>query len=49
VARADDAFRQQQWDRVVMLLESVEDRLSPAEAQKLGYARKRSTKKRDGR
>ena len=42
VARAADAFRQQQWDRVVALLESVGDRLSPAEAQKLAYARKRS-------
>ena len=45
-ARAADAFRQQQWERVVTLLESVEDRLSPAEAQKLAYARKRSTKRR---
>ena len=43
VARAGDAFRQEQWDRVIALLESVEDRLSPAEAQKLAYARKRST------
>jgi len=42
VARAADAFRQQQWERVVALLESVGDRLSPAEAQKLAYARKRS-------
>jgi len=46
VARAADAFRQQQWDRVVILLESVENRLSPAEAEKLAYARKRSTKPR---
>jgi hypothetical protein len=45
VARAADAFRQQQWERVVTLLASVEDRLSPAEAQKLAYARKRSTKR----
>jgi len=44
VARAADAFRQRQWDRVISLLESVEARLSPAEAQKLAYARKRSTK-----
>jgi hypothetical protein len=42
VARAADAFRQQQWERVVALLESVEDRLSPAEARKLAYARERS-------
>ena len=46
VARAADAFRQQQWERVVTLLESVEDRLSPGEAQKLAYARKRSAKGR---
>jgi hypothetical protein len=45
VAQAADAFRQQQWERVVTLLESVEDRLSPAEAQKLAYARKRSAKR----
>ena len=41
VARANDAFRQQLWDRVVELLESVEDRLSLAESEKLAYARRR--------
>jgi hypothetical protein len=46
VARASDAFRQHQWERVVALLESIEDRLSPAEAQKLAYARKRSANRR---
>lgn len=45
VARAADAFRHQQWERVVTLLESVEDRLSAAEAQKLTYARKHSSKR----
>lgn len=43
VAKANDAFRQQRWERVVELLESIRDRLSPAETQKLAYARKRVT------
>jgi hypothetical protein len=41
VARANEAFRQQQWDHVIELLESVEDRLSLAESEKLAYARRR--------
>ena len=40
VARANDAFRQQRWDRVIELLEPVEDRLSLAESEKLVYARR---------
>lgn len=43
VARANDAFRQRRWDRVIELLESVEDRLSLAETEKLAYARRRAT------
>lgn len=42
VARANEAFRQQRWERVVELLQLVEDRLSPAEAKKLAHARKRA-------
>jgi len=39
VSRASEAFRQKDWRRVIEILGSVRDRLSPAELAKLGYAR----------
>ena len=36
---ANEAFRQKDWRQVIDLLMSVKDRLSPAEAAKLRYAR----------
>jgi hypothetical protein len=43
VHHANEAFRLSQWSRVVELLESVENLLTRAEAEKLAYARKRNT------
>jgi hypothetical protein len=42
VRLADDAFRQHDWRRAVSLLESIRDWLTPAEAAKLDYARRRA-------
>jgi hypothetical protein len=39
VRLASEAFRHKDWPRVIELLTSVEDMLSPAEAAKLRYAR----------
>ena len=38
---ADEAFQRRDWHRVAMLLDSVRDRLTPAELAKLEYARRR--------
>ena len=43
---ANDAFREQRWAQVVELLQSVQALLTPAEAKKLAYARKRVAKGR---
>jgi hypothetical protein len=37
---ANEAFRRQEWRRVVNILQAVEDRLTPAESAKLDYARR---------
>ena len=43
VSRANSAFRHKDWQRVIDLLASVRDRLSPAELAKLAYARARTS------
>ena len=40
VAKANEAFRKQEWKQVVALLTPVEDCLLPGEAAKLRYARR---------
>ena len=47
-AQADDAFRAKDWKRVIELLETIQDPLSPAESKKLAYARKQAADHRNG-